>query len=103
MDQRDIDAIVRRALEEDLPDITSEVIFAPSERGRARFLVKAEGVIAGLPFAEATFLAIEATAEFAVKARDGDRVKPGDIIAEVEAAVVTLLSGERTALNILQR
>src|SRR2546423_7186552 len=103
MDQRDIDAIVRRALEEDLPDITSEAIFAPGERGRARFLVKAEGVIAGLPFAAATFRTIETTAAFAVKAEDGDRVKPGDIIAEVEAAVVALFSGERTALNLLQR
>jgi nicotinate-nucleotide pyrophosphorylase (carboxylating) len=103
MEQRDIDAIVRRALEEDLPDITSEAIFAPGERGRARFLVKAEGVIAGLPFAEATFRMIEQTAAFAMKAKDGDRVKPGDIVAEAEAAVVTLLSGERTALNLMQR
>jgi len=103
MDQRDIDAIVRRALEEDLPDITSEAIFDPSERGRARFLVKAAGVIAGLPFAEATFRAIEASAKFAVHAKDGDRVQPGDVVAELEAGVVTLLSGERTALNLLQR
>src|SRR6266542_1303316 len=103
MDQRDIDAIVRRALEEDLPDITSEAIFDPSERGRARFLVKAAGVIAGLPFAEATFRAIEASAKFAVHAKDGDRVQPGNVVAEVEAGVVTLLSGERTALNLLQR
>ena len=103
MDQRDIDAIVRRALDEDLPDITSEAIFDPSERGRARFLVKAAGVIAGLPFAEATFRAIEASAKFAVHAKDGDRVQPGDVVAEVEAGVVTLLSGERTALNLLQR
>jgi len=103
MDQRDIDAIVRRALEEDLPDITSEAIFEPSERGRARFLVKAAGVIAGLPFAEATFRTIEPTAEFEVRAKDGDRVHPGDVVAEVEAAVVTLLSAERTALNLMQR
>ncbi len=103
MDQRDIDAIVRRALEEDLPDITSEAIFEPSERGRARFLVKAAGVIAGLPFAEATFRAIEPTAEFEVRAKDGDRVHPGDVVAEVEGAVVTLLSGERIALNLMQR
>src|SRR5438552_16348950 len=103
MDQRDIDAIVRRALEEDLPDITSEAIFEPSERGRARFLVKAAGVIAGLPFAEATFRAIEPTAKFHAKAKDGDRVAPGDVVAEIEAAVITLLSGERTALNLLQR
>ena len=103
MDQRDIDRIVERALEEDLPDITSEAIFTPQDRGRARFLVKAEGVIAGLPLAEKTFRMIEQAAEFEVKARDGDRVKPGDIVAEVEAAVVTLLSGERTALNLMQR
>jgi len=103
MEQRDIDRIVERALEEDLPDITSEAIFAPGDRGRARFLVKAEGVIAGLALAEATFRAIEPASEFEVKARDGDRVKPGDIVAEVQAAVVTLLSGERTALNLMQR
>jgi nicotinate-nucleotide pyrophosphorylase (carboxylating) len=103
MDQRDIDAIVRRALEEDLPDITSQAIFEPGDRGRARFLVKASGVVAGLPFAEATFRTIEPEAKFQVRAQDGDRVKPGDIVAEVEAAVVTLLSGERTALNLLQR
>ena len=62
MDQRDIDAVVRRALDEDLPDITSEAIFAPADRGRARFLVKAEGVIAGLAFARATFQALEPAA-----------------------------------------
>jgi len=103
MEQRHIEAIVRRALDEDLPDITSEAIFSPSDRGPARFLVKAAGVIAGLPFAEATFRALEAGAEFAARVKDGDRVKPGDVVAEVSASVVTLLSGERTALNLLQR
>ena len=103
MDQRDIDSIVRRALEEDLPDITSEAIFSPSDRGRARFLVKAEGIIAGLPFAEGVFRAIEEKAKFTTRAKDGDRVRPGDVVAEIEASVVTLLTGERTALNLLQR
>jgi nicotinate-nucleotide pyrophosphorylase (carboxylating) len=99
----DIDAIVRRALDEDLPDITSEAIFAPSDRGRARFLVKTNGVVAGLALAEATFRAIEPAARFGTLHEDGDRVEPGKIIAEVEASVITLLSGERTALNLLQR
>jgi len=103
MDQRDIDTIVRCALDEDLPDITSEAIFAPAERGRAHFLVKAPGVIAGLLFAEATFRAIEPAVKFAPKAKDGDRVEPGHIVADVEASVITLLSGERTALNLMQR
>jgi nicotinate-nucleotide pyrophosphorylase (carboxylating) len=103
MDQRDIDAIVRRALDEDLPDITSEAIFSPDERGRARFLVKAPGIIAGLMLAEATFKAIDATANFSVRVKDGDRVEAGAIIAEISASVIALLSGERTALNLLQR
>jgi nicotinate-nucleotide pyrophosphorylase (carboxylating) len=103
MDQRDIEAIVRRALDEDLPDITSEAIFTPTERGRARFIAKAAGFVAGLPFAEATFRAIEPNAEFVARRRDGDPVEPGGVLAEVAASVVTLLSGERTALNLLQR
>ncbi|HUJ13725.1 MAG TPA: carboxylating nicotinate-nucleotide diphosphorylase [Thermoanaerobaculia bacterium] len=103
MEKREVEAIVRRALDEDLPDITSEAIFTPHDRGRARFLVKAEGVIAGLAFAEATFRMIESDARFSARARDGDRVRRGDIVAEVEGGVITLLSGERTALNLLQR
>lgn len=103
MDQREIDEIVRRALDEDLPDITSEAIFAAEDRGRAHFLVKASGVLAGLAFAEATFHFIEPGARFEKRFRDGDAVKPGDIVAEVEAPVIALLSGERTALNLLQR
>ena len=103
MDRREIDAIVRRALDEDLPDITSEAIFDPAERGRARFLMKADGVLAGLAFAEATFCTIDRTARFTKLFHDGNSVKKADVIAEVEASVIALLSGERTALNLLQR
>lgn len=103
MDTREIEIIVRRALDEDLPDITSEAIFDPSDRGRARFLVKGDGILAGLDFAAATFRAIEPSSTFTPKAKDGDRVKPGDVVAEVSASVIALLSGERTALNLLQR
>jgi nicotinate-nucleotide pyrophosphorylase (carboxylating) len=99
----DIDDIVRRALAEDLPDITSEAIFDRTDRGRARFLVKEAGVIAGLAFAEGTFRAIEGEAEFTAKAKDGDTVAPGDVVAETSASVIALLAGERTALNLLQR
>src|SRR4051795_9107389 len=64
MNAAEIPEIVRRALAEDLPDITSESIFEPGERGRASFLVKAAGILAGLPFAEATFKAIDPTSSF---------------------------------------
>ena len=97
------DDIIRRALEEDLPDITSEAIFDRGERGRARFLMKAAGVIAGLAFAQRTFELIDATSKFDARTADGDRVRRGDVVAEVESSVIALLSGERTALNLLQR
>jgi nicotinate-nucleotide pyrophosphorylase (carboxylating) len=100
---RDIDRIVRCALDEDLPDITSEAIFGPGDRGRGRFLVKASGVLAGLDFAAATFRAIDPTSVFTSIRSDGDAVEPGDVVAEVSASVIALLAGERTALNLMQR
>jgi len=103
MELRNIDVIVRRALDEDLPDITSEAIFDPSDRGRAHFLVKASGVLAGLDFAAATFAALDPSSSFVAKKNDGDSVEPGDVVAEVEASVIALMTGERTALNLMQR
>ena len=95
--------IILRALEEDLPDITSEAIFEPSERGRARFLMKTDGIIAALAIAQKTFELIDRSSTFTMHISDGRRVKSGDVIAEVESSVIALLSGERTALNLLQR
>jgi nicotinate-nucleotide pyrophosphorylase (carboxylating) len=95
--------IVRRAFEEDLPDITSEAIFDRTDRGSARFLVKADGIIAGLAVLETVFGMLDDTAEVVLKAQDGDAVKAGDVVAEVGASVIALLSGERTALNLMQR
>jgi nicotinate-nucleotide pyrophosphorylase (carboxylating) len=103
VNQAYIETIVQRALEEDLPDITSAAIFDPGEESRAHFLVKADGVVAGLPVAEAVFRAIDPQSRFEAQKRDGDRVAVGNVIAEVEASVVALLAGERTALNFLQR
>jgi nicotinate-nucleotide pyrophosphorylase (carboxylating) len=103
MDKRDIDLIVRRALDEDLPDITSDAIFEPSDRGRARFLVKASGILAGLEFAAATFAAIDPSSAFDPKRKDGDVVSAGDVVAEVEGSVIGCLAGERTVLNLMQR
>jgi nicotinate-nucleotide pyrophosphorylase (carboxylating) len=95
--------IIRRAFDEDLPDITSEAIFAPADRGSARFLVKAEGVLAGLAVVEGVFRTLDTAAEVVLQGRDGDAVQAGDFVAEVKASVIALLSGERTALNLMQR
>ena len=103
MDRIDIAPIVRRALEEDLPDITSEAIFTPRDRGNAAFVIKAPGILAGLAFAEETFAELDDSSEFIRHFEDGSTVQPGDVVAEVSATVIALLSGERTALNFMQR
>jgi nicotinate-nucleotide pyrophosphorylase (carboxylating) len=97
------DAIVKAAFAEDLPDVTSESIFEPGERGSARFLVKGDGVIAGLAVVETVFRTLDSSAEVQLLVDDGSRVRPGDIVATVSASVIALLSGERTALNLMQR
>lgn len=103
MTPTDLTDIVHRAFAEDLPDITSEAIFVPSDRGSARFLVKADGVLAGLATLETVFRTLDPDAEVKLTANDGDRVSAGEYVADVSASVIALLSGERTALNLMQR
>lgn len=99
----ELDRIIHAAFAEDLPDITSEAVFEKSDRGSARFLVKATGVLAGLAVVKRVFHTLDELTTVRLLAADGDRVHPGDIVAEVEASVIALLSGERTALNLMQR
>ena len=103
LDREAIRRLVQRALDEDLPDITSETIFDSADRGKAEFVIKAPGVIAGLEFAELTFATLDSSARFLAKVEDGAIVNPGQIIGEINASVIALLSGERTALNFMQR
>jgi len=103
LDREAIRRLVQRALDEDLPDITSETIFDSADRGKAELVIKAPGVIAGLEFAELTFATLDSSARFLAKVEDGAIVNPGQIIGEISASVIALLSGERTALNFLQR
>ena len=60
-------------------------------------------MLAGLAYAEETFAELDDSAEFVRRFEDGAAVKPGDVVAEVSATVIALLSGERTALNFMQR
>lgn len=103
MTHDELNRIIQATFAEDLPDITSEAIFDRDDRGSARFLVKAEGIIAGLAVIEGVFGTLDDSAKVKLLATDGDFVKPGDFVAEVEAGVIALLAGERTALNLMQR
>jgi nicotinate-nucleotide pyrophosphorylase (carboxylating) len=98
--------IVRRALDEDLGaagDITTDATVPAGVRARGEFLVKAECVLAGLDVALETFRLLEPGVQVSVRKDDGERCAAGDVAAEVVGTARTLLVGERTALNFLQR
>lgn len=98
-----IDDIIERALAEDTPDVTTEAIFEKRERATAHFLAKESGTVAGWPFVRATFAALDSDSELDIIRGDGERIEAGETIARVASSVRALLTGERTALNLLQR
>ena len=97
--------IVRRALDEDLGagDVTTGATVAADARARGIFLAKADCVVAGVDVAMEVFCQLEPAVYSAFGRRDGDRVVSGETIGEVVGLARTLLIGERTALNFLQR
>lgn len=97
--------IVRWTLQEDIDggDVTSRWTIAAESRVCAQFLVKAEGVVAGLAVAKMVFAQIDSGVLFSELIADGTPVCPGDIVAKVEGLGRAILSGERTALNFMQR
>jgi len=105
METFEFDAIIEAALREDMPegDITSEGIIPADARSEAIFLAKEEGVLAGLPIARRVFEKIAPAVEFTGKFEDGAAFRRSDILACVEGPTMTILKGERTALNFLQR
>ena len=74
-----------------------------SKAGTADLICKQDGVIAGLPVFQRVFELLDDTTEVKMYFKDGDEVKNGDLLAEVTGDIRVLLSGERTALNYLQR
>jgi nicotinate-nucleotide pyrophosphorylase (carboxylating) len=97
--------LVRRALAEDLGagDLTTEATVEPGRRARGVLLVKADCVLAGLDVAFETFRQLDPSIAAAPRRQDGMRCAPGDVVAEIVGPARALLSGERTALNFLQR
>ncbi len=93
------------ALEEDgaSHDITTLALVPPEQQGTGAVVVKAAGVIAGLPVAGATFEALDARITLESHVPEGATVSPGDVVARVCGPLAPILSGERIALNFLQR
>lgn len=100
-----INEIIRRALDEDIHagDVTTQAVISDSVLGKGKFLVKANGVIAGLNVAKNVFEMVDNRIDFEILIPDGGKVKEGYIAAQVEGKASSILTAERTALNFLQR
>jgi nicotinate-nucleotide pyrophosphorylase (carboxylating) len=97
--------IVARALAEDIGpgDVTTLATVDVGTPCKGRILAKAEGVLAGLSVAEATFHAVDSETAFEYAGHDGSRVRPGATVARLDGDAHAILTAERTALNFIQR
>jgi nicotinate-nucleotide pyrophosphorylase (carboxylating) len=98
--------LVELALQEDLGpagDVTSSALFPATAQGRAVFVARAAGVLAGIPAAALVHETVDPQLTFRPLAADGAILNPGTPLAEVAGPVRSLLTTERTALNFLQR
>lgn len=97
--------LIETALAEDVGtgDVTTQWTVQASSAGVGTIVAKAEGVVAGLLVAEAVFRRLSGRLRFTAEAHDGQDVAPGDLIATIEGPLRGILTGERTALNFLQR
>ena len=102
---RSLDPLIALAFEEDIGigDITTEATVSAAQEGIGTLLAKSGGIVAGLPVAERVFAQLDPKLAFHARVRDGDTVEAGTPIAEVRGSAKSILIGERTALNFLQR
>lgn len=100
-----IKKIIDFALREDIGkgDITSLATVKSNQKAVGKFLVKDNGIIAGLSVAKQVMKSVDNKIKFKTMINDGAEVKSGDIVAEVSGNARAILSAERTALNFIQR
>lgn len=100
-----VDPILIMALQEDISseDVTTNAVMPEACLGEVELLSKADGVIAGLPVFARVFTLLDEETDFTFYVKDGDRVSKGQRLAVIRGDIRALLSGERVALNYLQR
>jgi nicotinate-nucleotide pyrophosphorylase (carboxylating) len=103
--QNEIDLIIANAIREDVGDgdHSSLACIPPSAQGKAKLLVKDEGIVAGVEFAKQVFSYVDDTIKVETLINDGSAVKHGDIVFYVEGASQSILKAERLVLNAMQR
>ena len=99
------DKFIRLALEEDInsEDVTTNSVMPQYKKGEVQLICKEDGIIAGLPVFERVFTLLDGDTKVIFDVKDGDEVKNGQHLATIQGDIRVLLSGERTALNYLQR
>lgn len=99
------DKIILLALEEDLGlgDITSDNIFTPADGARAVVRAKEDLVLCGMEVARQVFEIVDPSVRFTPLKKDGDEIKKGEEVLELSGPALSILKGERTALNFMQR
>ncbi len=99
-----VDNIINTALMEDINyiDAAADNLIPEDHRSSAYYVAKDTGIVCGIDIAKRVFDLAGGNVDFRILMKDGAKVNKGDIIAEMEGSTLTLLKGERTALNILQ-
>lgn len=100
-----MDPSILAALREDITseDVSTNAIMRGPQQGKAELICKQDGILCGLDVFARVFELLESGAHFETTYQDGDAVKKGELIGVIYADIRTLLTGERTALNYLQR
>lgn len=100
-----VDDYILNALKEDITseDVTTNAVMREAKKGKADLICKQDGIICGLDVFKRVFELLSEDSTFETSFKDGDKVKNGELIGTVYGDIRVLLSGERTALNYLQR
>jgi nicotinate-nucleotide pyrophosphorylase (carboxylating) len=100
-----VDHLIMEALREDISseDVTTNAVMKEAVAGEVELICKQDGIIAGLQIFERVFKLLDASTEVELYCKDGDEVKAGQLMGKVIGDIRVLLSGERVALNYLQR
>ena len=100
-----VDPLILGALKEDITseDVSTNSVMRTPTKGEVDLIAKEDGIICGLQVFERTFTLLDADTKVEFFVQDGDSVKKGQLMAKVTGDIRVLLSGERTALNYLQR
>ena len=104
-DKLNVDNLILLALQEDISseDVTTNSVMREYQKGTAQLICKQDGIVAGMDVFKRVFELLDENTEVSIYVKDGQEVKNGQIMADVTGDIRVLLSGERTALNYLQR